>query len=652
MRRVLSTLLMILIVVTSFAQQDFFTRELQTLSHISLLPKYRNGEMHQLSSYDRTGGNDDGFSGKYSSIRQEPGGLVIANLQGPGVINRIWTPTPTADTIKFYFDGETTPRIAVPFINLFTGKQFPFLSPLCGNELGGYYCYLPIPYERSLKIIYTGKNFRFHQIQYRSLTKEENVISFTEDMVKNSANELEQIAAVWNKKQLPLRDYKAKLKSRKVNLLVKSNAEQTLFALPQGGRIVGIELNAGTLTQLYRRLMISARWDNEPTKAIDAPLHDFFGYAFGRPSMQSILLGSDNRNFYSYLPMPFDRAAEIKIRYNKTKNDPDEAYVSGTVYYTEEKRQPATEGKLYVQSRRHYNIPSGLSHLISDVKGKGHYIGTILATQGLQEGSTWYFEGDDRATIDGKVRLHGTGSEDYFNGGWYAVIDRWDRRMSLPIHGCLEYDLMTSRTGGYRFYLSDKLNFSEAFQLTIEHQPDTQNNVKTDYTSLGFFYGEKPRYQNTSFLLKDTVQRVTYRDKLTPQGMVYSLYWLANASYENPSIVFSMKKSDEWFATIDPEAVPMAQIFLNGLDNGKYKLYVEYSMNNDSGPFSVWQRSGQVSDWMTGKDMPAAGGKFVYAGDITITDEVKTITLRKKSPTTAVRIFSFAFEKTDASALH
>ena len=58
--------------------------------------------------------------------------------------------------------------------------------------------------------------------------------------------------------------------------------------------------------------------------------------------------------------------------------------------------------------------------------------------------------------------IHGTGSEDYFNGGWYAVMDRWDRGVSLPIHGALLYDLKTARTGGYRFYLSDKVNFDSS----------------------------------------------------------------------------------------------------------------------------------------------------------------------------------------------
>ena len=630
---------------TLFAQQDFYTQELLNLGDLSRLARYRQGEIEQLSSYDRTGGNDDGFSGKYSAIRQEPGGLVIADLKGPGVVNRIWTPTPTSDSIKFYFDGEKKPRIAIPFIDLFTGKEFPFLAPLSGNELGGYYCYLPIPYAQSLKIVYTGKNIRFYQTQYRSLKKEDKVMSFSNDLVRSHQSVLERVAAVWNNKRSPLEEYGKKLKSKKLNVVLRHGADVSVFSLASGGRIAGIELDAGSFAQVYRKILLTAQWDNETKNALDLPLHDFFGFAFGKPSMRSLLLGSNSQHLYSYLPMPFDKSAEIKLRYDRGESGPNEIPVTGTIYYTDDKRDAAMEGKFYTQSRRHYNIPSGTSHTIAEVKGKGHFVGTVLMAQGLEDGSTGYFEGDDRATIDGKLKLHGTGSEDYFNGGWYAVMDRWDKGMSLPIHGALEYDLMTSRTGGYRFYLTDKLNFNESFQLTIEHQPETKNNVKADYTSLGFFYADKPQFENTPILIDEKVIKVAHRDKLTPQGMEYSLYWLGNASYEDPSIVFSMKKSDQWFTTIDAEAIPMAQVSVSSLDNGRYKLYIEYSMREDSGPFSIWQRSHRVSEWITDKEVSSTGGKLIYVGEIEVTDDVKTITLRKKSGDTAVRIFSFQFEK-------
>ena len=115
----------------------------------------------------------------------------------------------------------------------------------------------------------------------------------------------------------------------------------------------------------------------------------------------------------------------------------------------------------------------------------------LLQAQGLKAGMTIFFEGDDSTSIDGSFRLHGTGSEDYFNGGWYAMMDRWDDKMSLPLHGSLGYSLPFCRTGGYRLYLSDKLSFEKSFFHSIEHGP-AGNDFPADYTSLGFYYCDSP----------------------------------------------------------------------------------------------------------------------------------------------------------------
>jgi hypothetical protein len=72
---------------------------IEELYRLDRLPAFkRSVKVASVSTYDRKGGNDDGFNGTYSFVRKEPGGLVIADLKGPGVIYRIWTPTPGAQT--------------------------------------------------------------------------------------------------------------------------------------------------------------------------------------------------------------------------------------------------------------------------------------------------------------------------------------------------------------------------------------------------------------------------------------------------------------------------------------------------------------------------------------------------------------------------
>jgi hypothetical protein len=152
---------------------------IEELFRLDLLPAFKQSvKVGSVSSYDMTGGNDDGFSGKYSFVRKEPDGLVIADLKGPGVIYRIWTPTPTNHMVEFYFDQEANPRIRVRFIDLLSGKEPPFLSPVVGNGAGGFYSYLPLPYKKSCKVVVKAERVMFYQINYATFSSESRIESY------------------------------------------------------------------------------------------------------------------------------------------------------------------------------------------------------------------------------------------------------------------------------------------------------------------------------------------------------------------------------------------------------------------------------------------------------------------------------------------
>lgn len=142
--------------------------ELLHFQNINHLPEYINeSTIKQFSSYDRKGGNNDGFEGTYSYIRKEAGSsLVIFEVQGNGVINRIGTPTPTNDILDFYFGKTAKPS----FLLSFQRKIYP-LEPLPGNELDGFYFYMPIPFKNGCKIVLRGETLGFYEIQYRSYPK-------------------------------------------------------------------------------------------------------------------------------------------------------------------------------------------------------------------------------------------------------------------------------------------------------------------------------------------------------------------------------------------------------------------------------------------------------------------------------------------------
>ena len=467
------------------------------LSQIDLLPSYRSHTtIEQVSSYDRTGGNDDGFSGKYSYIRKEGDKLVLADLSGPGVINRIWTATPTNDSISFYFDGEKTPRIAMKFCELFNQTKDPFMAPLADHILGGHFSYIPIPYQKSCKILFHGRKIQFIQIQYRKMPQAD-VESFRGNFSIQDRLTLHHTKKIWTTTH-PTIDLFTTGRSSNPSIhterfILNAGQEKVFFDTKIGGRIVGFEIDGGELFEgIHKDIILSAHWDHEKIAAIHAPIADYMGYAYGKRSMQSIVLGTIQSKNYCYLPMPFDESAQLKLIYKK-RDDAQQPplSISVKVYYNDVARIPEEEGKFYAVWKRIINPPSGCYYDFLKTKGKGHYVGTILSAQGLRPGVTLFFEGDDITEIDGKRTINGTGTEDYFNGGWYNQKGRWDRAYSTPIHGSLDYNADLYRTGGYRLFLADKMSFEKSIRHAVEHGP-VGNEFPVDYTSVALFYNSEP----------------------------------------------------------------------------------------------------------------------------------------------------------------
>ena len=141
-------------------------------------------QTRMFSSFDRTGANDDGFSGKYSCLRQATQGCVIADDHGAGEINMMWFtrnggPENATGTITVILDGKTV--IDAPLTDVVDGKLgAPFVYPLVANyqqNSGGNYIYVPMTYRTSMEVI-TQSNPGFYQISYRHFASASGVTTF------------------------------------------------------------------------------------------------------------------------------------------------------------------------------------------------------------------------------------------------------------------------------------------------------------------------------------------------------------------------------------------------------------------------------------------------------------------------------------------
>ena len=466
---------------------------LAELTRLDHLPRFkRSATVGSFSSYDRTGGNDDGFSGTYSFIRQKGEGLVLAELDGPGAIYRIWTPTPTDDVFAFYFDGETEPRLEIPFRQLFTGEREPFVSPVVGYGAGGFYCYLPIPFERSIKIVARAETIQFYQINYAIYPNDVDVRTFdgyeTPESRELLATAVELFESAGEDVSASAAPPGAELRTERRSVSLAPGASATLFETDRPGRIAGLRLApASAFAGKGRDVVIRMFWDGDEEPAVLSPVGDLFGYSWGDPAMRSVVAGTAGDTNYLYLPMPFEQSARIELTFERDGGAPVELEVE--VVWAEISRMP-DERHFYALWRRENPTREGEPFTFLDTQGRGHIVGAVLQAQGFESAQTGFFEGDDQAILDGELVIHGTGSEDFFNGGWYNVTGRWMSRVSLPLSGCLDYKNPLGRSAGYRFMLTDAYAFRTSARLTIEHAP-TENRLPTDYASVVYLYSEE-----------------------------------------------------------------------------------------------------------------------------------------------------------------
>jgi hypothetical protein len=463
-------------------------------SRLDLLPRLRQSvKVGLVSSYDRTGGNDDGFSGKYSYVRKEPGGLVLADFKGPGVVTRIHTPTPTDDLLEFYFDGEAAPRIRMKMTDLYDGTHPPFLAPLVVTGAGGYTSYVPLTFRKSCKIFLRAEQFKFYDINYAEYPPDFDLPTFENPPSADFLRGFDAAAKLFARTGSDISDALAPPGAAVSRTFVQASLPPggtvTLFKSSRPGRILGLRLGpASALAGIGRDILLRMYWDGAAEPAVDCPAGDFLGASFGEPAARSLLLGADEDTSYAYFPMPFARSARVELVSERSSGPP--IAVRAEIAHAPVGKA-ADEGRFYAHWRRENPCTEGVPFTYLRTTGRGHVVGVMLQAQGVESGSTPFFEGDDRAEIDGEIAIFGTGSEDSFNGGYYDIPGRWETRTLLPLSGCLDYKKALARTGGYRFMITDAYAYAKSIDYTIEHGPEG-NAVPTDYASVVFFYSQDP----------------------------------------------------------------------------------------------------------------------------------------------------------------
>src|SRR5205823_6365342 len=132
---------------------------------ISSLPRPHDYVQKRVSSYDRTGGNND--------FRPLPPGdtLTLLDEAGPGEISHIWFTIADPErfhlkklVLRMYWDGEQTPSVEAPvgdFFGLGLGTDFLYQSlALSVGSDHALNCFLPMPFQKHARITATNEGSR------------------------------------------------------------------------------------------------------------------------------------------------------------------------------------------------------------------------------------------------------------------------------------------------------------------------------------------------------------------------------------------------------------------------------------------------------------------------------------------------------------
>ncbi len=227
-------------------------------------------------------------------------------------------------------------------------------------------------------------------------------------------------------------------------------------------------------------------YDGHKTPSVDAPLGDFFGVGHGyERDLNSLVVrnASFGRARNCYWPMPFRKSIKITLT-NEGKRRMTSLYYH--VDWQKHESLPADVGYFHAYYRQASPPPVGKNYTILDVRGAGHYAGTVLNIIQTQIG--WFGEGDDMFYVDGEKapRIEGTGSEDYFNDAWGLRVSDgpWT---GIPV---AEGEGVGARLTGYRWHVPDPVPFTKSLRVEIEHAGWTYN---ADGTARSGFE-ERPDY--------------------------------------------------------------------------------------------------------------------------------------------------------------
>lgn len=482
-----------------FTQADLLRRVVD-LDQLTL-PAPAGERSGLFSSYDRAAATvEDGRFVRWDAnddasqfLRSVDGWDVLAEMDGPGCVTRLWTSDPRG-TIRIEIDGRTV--IESAFEKLFDGSTPPLAEPLAYRTApaGGCNLYFPIGYTGSCRI--STRDFRSaYQVDYTSFAPGTRVDSFSpqlDDAAEAALKDVTRILTLGTDEKTVIGRRKAMTLAAQQDL---KPGEKFGDAVPKGGTLrllyVGLTDRADPVeAYAWRHCVLRIWWDGEPHPSVEAPLCDFFGSGFDRVPFRSLPIGTDQWSellggftarqtfMYCYFPMPFTAGMRIEVE-NLSRSR------LGLMLYARIERTDPPEGSLRFRARFRAERPCKVfDYAVLDAEGPGRFVGCVLNVDTPR--SDWWGDGDHKVWIDDErypafPTLPGTGTADFL--GDAPPLNLFQR----PLHGVTR-TASYGKSSGYRWMLGDSLTFHRAIEVRLENWHLEESHQDVDYGTMAYWY--------------------------------------------------------------------------------------------------------------------------------------------------------------------
>ena len=444
-------------------------------------------ESRQFSSFDRTGGNDDGFSGTFSELYvDDRGEHVIFDALGPGRLNTLWFTSAVSGTaplglgrLRFYLDDATQPTFTVDADQLFTGAVDGFPRTLVFDNrtsTGGFVSYVPIAFARRLRIT-TEQRAAFYSAQYETFPPDALVTSWSP--------------------AAPL-DARAKALGATGDDGGGDGVEVGLDRVLTGAGLVSrlTFLPAGKPTAAeLRAARVRIWWEDETEPGVDCPVDAFVGSGLGEAPVASVAFTMTPGRWVNHMPMPYWRRARFQI-----------TGLGGRLFLriADNPLDEARSAHLRVSWRLETLDAGTDDFVVAGFTGAGRLVATVLTVEPPDPArDKQWWEGDLRSYTDFRRTpgIQGTGYEDDHFGGWSNEF--FATPFSLPLHGEPRAEILDKNgqwNGNVTMYrIWPGIPFLGEIHHSVEH--GSENNRSVVESAAAFFYAELDGWlSDTSFI--------------------------------------------------------------------------------------------------------------------------------------------------------